>query len=127
MCGPFFSIMPFPARGLHSLSHVRYTPHCEWVTSDQTYEDPYARFATLEKASNYLPMIKDAQRYLPALQQCRYVESIWEIKTVLPRSEADDSRPILLKRDHGLPNLSCVTGAKLDNIYDILSLFEPTP
>ncbi len=30
MCGPFFSLMPFPARGLHTLSHVRYTPHCEW-------------------------------------------------------------------------------------------------
>ena len=124
MCGPFFSIMPFPARGLHSLSHVRYTPHCEWYTGDQGYQDPYARFATMEKVSNYLPMIKDAQRYLPLLQHCRYAESIWEIKTVLPRSEADDSRPILLKQDHGLPNLSCVTGAKVDNIYDVLSLFE---
>src|SRR3972149_3318818 len=30
MCGPFFSIMPFPPRGLHTLSHVRYTPHCDW-------------------------------------------------------------------------------------------------
>ena len=27
MDGPFFSTMPFPAEGLHSLSHVRYTPH----------------------------------------------------------------------------------------------------
>jgi hypothetical protein len=27
MDGPFFSTMPFPAAGLHSLSHVRYTPH----------------------------------------------------------------------------------------------------
>ena len=30
MCGPFFSLMPFPSRGLYSLSHVRYTPHYEW-------------------------------------------------------------------------------------------------
>src|SRR6266702_4001176 len=30
MDGPFFSIMPFPPRGLHTLSHVRYTPHVEW-------------------------------------------------------------------------------------------------
>ncbi|HEY7156503.1 MAG TPA: FAD-dependent oxidoreductase, partial [Gemmataceae bacterium] len=30
MCGPFFSVMPFPPRGLHSLSHVRYTPHAAW-------------------------------------------------------------------------------------------------
>ena len=27
MCGPFFSTIPFPPRSLHSLSHVRYTPH----------------------------------------------------------------------------------------------------
>src|SRR5262249_34572451 len=30
MCGPFFSFMPFPARGLHTFSHVRYTPHHAW-------------------------------------------------------------------------------------------------
>jgi hypothetical protein len=30
MCGPFFSVMPFPPRGLHTLSHVRYTPHEAW-------------------------------------------------------------------------------------------------
>lgn len=29
MCGPFFSVMPFPSAGLHSFSHVRYTPHFE--------------------------------------------------------------------------------------------------
>ncbi|MFA6584459.1 MAG: FAD-dependent oxidoreductase, partial [Elusimicrobiaceae bacterium] len=31
MCGPFFSVMPFPPAGLHSFSHVRYTPHYEWA------------------------------------------------------------------------------------------------
>jgi glycine/D-amino acid oxidase-like deaminating enzyme len=30
MDGAFFSLMPFPPRGLHSLSHVRYTPHQYW-------------------------------------------------------------------------------------------------
>ena len=30
MCGPFFSIMPFPSKQAHSFSHVRYTPHYEW-------------------------------------------------------------------------------------------------
>ena len=30
MDGPFFSTMPFPAENLHSLSHVRYTPHEAW-------------------------------------------------------------------------------------------------
>lgn len=125
MCGPFFSLMPFPACQLHSLSHVRYTPHCEWYTEPQAYRDPYAFLAAYEKASHFQFMIKDAQRYLPALAQCRYVASLWAIKTVLPMSEADDSRPILLRKDHGLPGLICVAGAKVDNIYDVLSFFEP--
>ena len=30
MDGPFFSLMPYPSRGLFTLSHVRYTPHCSW-------------------------------------------------------------------------------------------------
>ena len=30
MDGPFFSIMPFPDQDLHTLSHVRYTPHFSW-------------------------------------------------------------------------------------------------
>ena len=41
MDGPFFSIMPFPARGLHTLSHVRYTPHSNWV--DERGVDPYEK------------------------------------------------------------------------------------
>src|SRR5690606_30305966 len=43
MDGPFFSIMPFPARGLHTLSHVRYTPHQHWA--DEAGLDPYARLS----------------------------------------------------------------------------------
>ena len=34
MCGPFFSLMPFPAAGLQTLSHVRYTPHFAWLERD---------------------------------------------------------------------------------------------
>jgi hypothetical protein len=64
-------------------------------------------------------MLKDAQRYIPALQDCRYIDSIWEVKTVLPQSEVDDSRPILMKRDQGIPNLTCIMGGKIDNIYDV--------
>ena len=30
MDGPFFSLMPYPSRGLYTLSHVRYTPHYHW-------------------------------------------------------------------------------------------------
>ena len=64
-------------------------------------------------------MLKDAQRYLPVVGDCRYVESLWEVKTVLPQSETDDSRPILFSRNPALPNLISIMGGKIDNIFDI--------
>jgi hypothetical protein len=65
-------------------------------------------------------MVHDAARYLPILGQCSYVDSLWEVKAVLPRNEADDGRPILFRRHHGLTNFHCVLGAKIDNVYDLL-------
>lgn len=121
MCGPFFSIMPFPPRGLHSLSHVRYTPHCEWKdTRESEYMDAYEYFDRVPRKSHGLHMIKDAARYMPCLEKCRQVDSLWEVKTVLPKSELDDSRPVLFAADWGLPNLTCLMGGKIDNIYDII-------
>ena len=64
-------------------------------------------------------MVRDAARYLPALADCRYRDSLWEVKTVLPRSEVDDSRPILFRPDHGIPNYHVVMGGKIDNVYDV--------
>ena len=66
-------------------------------------------------------MINDARRYVAALAGCRYVESLWEVKSVLPSSDVDDSRPILFRRDHGLEHFTSVLGAKIDNIYDVLA------
>jgi glycine/D-amino acid oxidase-like deaminating enzyme len=118
MCGPFFSVMPFPSRGLHTLSHVRYTPHHHWYDRESEHEND-THFEHHKRTSNFVPMLKDAQRYMPALQDCRYVESLWELKTVLPASETDDSRPILFKQDAQLPNLYSIMGGKIDNIYDM--------
>ena len=64
-------------------------------------------------------MIKDAARYVPALARSRYVESLWEVKTLLPRSEVDDSRPILFKLLEDAPNVICILGGKIDNVFDI--------
>lgn len=121
MCGPFFSIMPFPPLGLHTLSHVRYTPHCHWLDErPEGYLDPYSYAQGFHRRSRFTHMIKDAARFVPALAGCRHHDSIWEVKTVLPKSEVDDSRPVLWRRDCGLPNLTCLMGGKIDNIYDII-------
>ena len=64
-------------------------------------------------------MVRDAQRYLPIMRDTRYVDSIWEVKTIMPRSEQDDSRPILLRRSDEYPACLTVLGAKLDSVYDV--------
>ncbi len=127
MCGPFFSVMPFPPRGLHSLSHVRYTPHTTWAEGTGVYRPAYAAMEDRLRRSHYAWMIRDAARFVPLLGECGYEGSLWEIKTILPRSEVDDSRPILFQRDHGLANLHCVLGAKIDNIFDLLDELNSTP
>ncbi len=125
MCGPFFSVMPFPSLGLHSFSHVRYTPHYEWYDGPgKPYVNAHRHLDSVEKKSAWRAMQLDAKRYIPLLSQCDYQKSIWEIKTVLPRSETDDSRPILFKPNYGIDGFHCVMGGKIDNIYDVVAEIE---
>jgi glycine/D-amino acid oxidase-like deaminating enzyme len=120
MCGPFFSVMPFPSAGLHTLSHVRYTPHAAWFERDHGGPTPHAIFDGMVKRSHFDRMRRDAARYVPVLERAGYERSLWEVKTVLPANEGDDGRPILFLKGVGVPNFYCVLGAKIDNIYDVL-------
>jgi len=119
MDGPFFSLMPFPARGLHTLSHVRYTPHLSWQGEDEPQADPYDVLAHYERQSRFPHMLRDASRFLPILSEMEREDSLYEVKVVLSRNETDDGRPILFEADPALPGLHTVLGGKIDNIYDI--------
>ncbi|MFZ4599026.1 MAG: NAD(P)/FAD-dependent oxidoreductase [Terrimicrobiaceae bacterium] len=120
MCGPYFSLMPFPDKNLWTLSHVRYTPHHSWMDREgEPWQDAYVHFDRAVKNTNAPLMIRDAARYMPAMSRCVPHGSLWEVKTVLPQSELDDGRPILFSRDPELPGLISIMGGKLDNIYDI--------
>lgn len=126
MCGPFFSIMPFPPLGVYSIHHVRYTPHYYWHDKDSEI-DNQKHFDTIPKKAktNFHKIIKDVSRYIPCMEKAEYLGSIWEIKTILPRNENDDGRPILYKKDiGGVKNLICIMGGKLDNIYDLEDRLE---
>lgn len=124
MDGPFFSIMPFPAASLHTLSHVRYTPHCYW--KDRTNQMPYLRLDDdITTRSEW--MIRDAARYLPIIKDVIYRRSLYEVKTVLLRNEGDDGRPILFARSNRLPGAFSILGGKIDNIFDILEKLDATP
>jgi glycine/D-amino acid oxidase-like deaminating enzyme len=111
MDGPFFSVMPFPALGQYSLSHVRYTPHVSSSEADAG--------AILPTKSNATEMVRDAARYLPCLAQAQVSGSLFDIKAVLLSSEDTDARPILVERSEGAGNVLSILGAKIDNIYDV--------
>ena len=118
MDGPFFSIIPFPAKLLHTLSHVRYTPHFYWL--DEKGIDPYKQLALYKKQSRVDRMIRDIQRYIPDVAKAEYHDSLFEVKTILVKNETDDGRPILFEEYPNLRGLYSVLGGKIDNIYDIL-------
>jgi len=121
MDGPFFSIMPFPSKNLYTLSHVRYTPHESWIDDENTSTERIKTHEYLKNRpfkSNYRQMYNDVVRFIPALKDMKYRESIVEVKTVLVKSEDDDSRPILFRNDFGNDGYICIMGGKLDNIYD---------
>jgi glycine/D-amino acid oxidase-like deaminating enzyme len=118
MDGPFFSAMPFPARNLHSISHVRYTPHLYWY--DEVGKDPYERLDRYAKDSRVDRMIRDAKRYMPGLGDAVIKDSLFEVKTVLVKNEGNDGRPILFEKSQTLPGFYSVLGGKIDNIYDVL-------
>lgn len=122
MDGPFFSLMPFPSRDLHTLSHVRYTPHVHW--EDEKGVNPYQRLGEYDKASRVDRMIRDAARYMPIIRNSNYIDSLFEVKTVLVKNEVDDGRPILFERHADLPGCYSVLGGKIDNIYDVLEKLD---
>jgi glycine/D-amino acid oxidase-like deaminating enzyme len=123
MDGPFFSTLPFPAKCLHSLTHVRYTPHAAWIEDHGSALRPRLVLDQYPKESKVNYMLKDAQRYLPPIAGARYVDSLFEIKTVLLSNEIDDGRPILFEKASGA-NVHSILGGKIDNVYDVLALLQ---
>lgn len=113
MDGPFWSCVPFPPHKAYSLSHVRYTPHARWE-SGKGESRP-----TAPRVSHAPLMQRDAMRMLPLLKDAQYVTSLWETKTILPRSAGDDSRPILVRHHEDAPGLVSVLGGKIDSVYDV--------
>ncbi|MBD2022039.1 FAD-dependent oxidoreductase [Leptolyngbya sp. FACHB-36] len=123
MDGPFFSFMPFPDRGLSTFTHVRYTPHASWLESPESL-NAYQVLAAAEARSNFGYMVRDAQRYMPCLNDTRYCDSLFEVKTVLVKNEGDDGRPILFEVDAQQPKIVSMLGSKIDNIYDALAAVQ---
>jgi glycine/D-amino acid oxidase-like deaminating enzyme len=127
MDGLFFSCIPFPAKNCWSLTHVRYTPHIYWELGWQepgTDEENFRRYR--ESVKTRFPFMRnDSARFIPCLGQVEYQGSLYEIKVVPMKHEADDGRPILCQIHQGQPGdfdrgpfVFSVLGSKLDSIYE---------
>lgn len=123
--GPFFSCMPYPVEGLHSLTHVRYTPHESW-TDRQGLGPAYERFDAVCLESRVQHMIHDGRRYLPCLADVTPKQSMYDVKTVLIKNERDDGRPILFQQNPAGSRVISILGGKIDNIYDLFDLLRHT-
>ena len=118
MDGQFVSFMPWSQDGLWSLTSVCYTPH-ESRNHLSGYED-----VRLTEPKKDL-MIQQLKRYVKPeiVDQLKFVDSKFVVKTVSMNAENDDNRLIHLsiKEDDSFVS---VLGGKLDAIYDLDHLFE---
>lgn len=126
MDGAFFSLMPYPAEQLYSLTHVRYSPHVSWNESMGHRDSPYTIAASYECQTRVKYMVADARRFLPCVAKITWKKSLYEVKTVLMKNEGDDGRPILYQRHDAEPRITAIVGGKLDNIYDLFDLIRMT-
>ena len=121
MDGPFWSLMPFPARpGVHTLSHVRWTPRGT-VAPNANAE---AALVALAGTSSAEEMRRDAARFCPAVANVRVVGSHFAVKAVLLAREGDDGRPILFEPSAQDPMVVSVLGGKIDTVYDALDALD---
>lgn len=123
MDGPFFSTLPAPVTGLHSLTHVRYSHHQQWSKKKMTgindrNEQEDVKNAQPRSLANH--MLKDAERYIPSFRNARYMGSLYEIKTFSQSRSLRDARPIWFRKEHRHEGIYSILGGKIDNVYDII-------
>jgi hypothetical protein len=126
MDGPFFSLLPFPARNLWSLSHVRYTPHFSWDFPLSPVESTGLLRKT-ERQTRFAMMQADVRRYISPSPHLNYVNSLMTIKAIPANREMDDGRPICIKIHSNEPFFASVLGSKLDGIYSLEEVMPEWP
>lgn len=126
MDGPFFSFMPFPSKKLHTLSHVRYTPQIRWDDSNGVDFQQMVLDKNQYRSSTFKEMKADLCRYVSGMGEIEYVDSLFEIKTVLSQNDLTDSRPIIVRNDFGISGYCCVLGGKIDNVTEIIEELDKT-
>ena len=111
--GPFFSLLPYN-NSSHTLSHVNYT-HINESKNNTFNKDQNVLGENFAK-NNARKMILDASRFIPSLSSVKSNESFFEVKALCRDLTHNDSRPIVVEKNHNVFN---VLGAKIDNVFDL--------
>ena len=131
MDGPFFSVMPFGKKDIHSLTAVEFTPHrtslnqlpsfeCQKINqSCSQYFLQNCNTCQAKPESAYVYMNQLAKKYLQHQLQTAYRESLFAIKPILRLSEIDDSRPTLVRVLSKSPFFLSILSGKINTIYEL--------
>jgi hypothetical protein len=80
-----------------------------------------------EDSSAFLRMKLDALRYVPAIGEIEYQDSIFVDKAILTSSELDDARPVLIHEAGKKGRYLSILGSKIDTVYDAVdAIFSTT-
>lgn len=101
MDGDYFAVMPFPARGLHTVHHVKYTP-----------------------LGDTQAILEDIVRFIPCMEKAELIDEIKEEKAILLANEEDDGRPSLYRENYGFGGFDIVMGSKIDTVYDVFERLD---
>jgi len=136
MDGPFFSVMPFGCRGLHSLTSVCFTPHATSYDKLPTLRcqerNPDCHPGCLQNcdfceqkphtAFNYMYGLM--RKYLKEEYDFSYIRSHFALKLILKTSEIDDSRPTVIWTSSEKPVFQTVLSGKINTIYDLSEVID---
>lgn len=131
MDGPFFSVMPFGLKGIHSLTSVTFTHHKTSFTSLPQFpcqkNNPKCTELSLANCNicpsrpktAWISMHQLTKKYLSNDLSLTHIDSLYSIKPILNIAKVDDSRPTVIKVHSEGPRFISVLSGKINTIYDL--------
>ncbi len=103
MDGPFMSFDPLGETGLAVMGHVEHAIHHRSVGFEPeipVYIAPFLNKGIIKEPTHTRAsfFLEDSIRFMPALKDAVHVGSMFTIRTVLPRVDATDERPTLVRK-----------------------------
>jgi hypothetical protein len=129
MDGPFWSLMPFGKRGLHSLTTVGLTPrlqnkftpefHCqlshETCRPNNLEDCNSCSFRPEDQVDHFLQQFRI---HFQKQDVFTLEKSYFTIKTILRNTSVDDARPTIIEKEEG-ENIWTVFSGKVSTIFDL--------